>query len=268
MQNSISKASLWAGRVVSGLTALFLLLDGVMKLFKPAFVVEATVKLGYPESVIIPLGTVLVLSTILYLIPATSILGAILLTGYLGGAVATHVRVNEGWFADYLCSCLWDPGLARTLLTRPSFAIPGPAKFLKFYLKENSIMNIALWIIQILLALLFLFAGVTKLVLPIEVLTAECATKFGALPRPIHSIHRRGRNAWRGWVDLTWSISSPAGVNTAGCCRTRDYHDWRGGNNCDGTGHCDGDLAAGNWTSLRVRRVRQVENRTAQRSLT
>lgn len=98
LQNSISKSSLWAGRIVSVLAALFLLLDGVMKLFKPAFVVEATVKLGYSESVIVPLGAILVICTILYLIPATTILGAILLTGYLGGAVATHVRVNEGWF--------------------------------------------------------------------------------------------------------------------------------------------------------------------------
>lgn len=98
LQNSVSKSSLWAGRIVSVLAALFLLLDGVMKLFKPAFVIEATVRLGYSESVIVPIGAVLVLCTIFYLIPATSILGAILLTGYLGGAVATHVRVGEGWF--------------------------------------------------------------------------------------------------------------------------------------------------------------------------
>lgn len=93
-----SKSSRWAGLIVSGLTALFLLVDGGAKLFKPAPVVEATVKLGYPESVIIPLGIVLVLCTIIYLIPATSVLGAILVTGYLGGAVATHVRSNEGVF--------------------------------------------------------------------------------------------------------------------------------------------------------------------------
>ena len=98
LQASVSKSSLWAGRIVSGLSALFLLLDGVMKLFKPAFVVEATVRLGYSESVIVPIGAVLVICTILYLIPATSVLGAILLSGYLGGAVATHVRVGEGWF--------------------------------------------------------------------------------------------------------------------------------------------------------------------------
>ncbi len=83
---------------MSWLPALFLLVDGVMKLFKPAVVVEATVKLGYPESIILPLGVVLTVCTIIYLIPRTAVLGAILLTGYLGGAVATHVRVGEGLF--------------------------------------------------------------------------------------------------------------------------------------------------------------------------
>jgi DoxX-like family len=77
---------------------LFLLVDTVMKLFKPAVVVEGTVQLGYRENVIIPLGVVLLACTILYLIPRTAILGAILLTGYLGGAVATHVRIGEVWF--------------------------------------------------------------------------------------------------------------------------------------------------------------------------
>ncbi|MGI8918376.1 MAG: DoxX family protein [Pyrinomonadaceae bacterium] len=96
---SVSKGRLWAGRIIGGLPALFLLVDAIMKFVKPAPVVEATVKLGYSESVIIGLGVILLASTILYLIPKTSILGAILLTGYLGGAVATHVRVGEGWFS-------------------------------------------------------------------------------------------------------------------------------------------------------------------------
>jgi hypothetical protein len=96
--NSPSKGKLWAGRIMGGLPALFLLLDAIMKFVKPAPVVETTVKLGYPESVIIGLGAILLVSTILYLIPKTAVLGAILLTGYLGGAVATHVRVQEGWF--------------------------------------------------------------------------------------------------------------------------------------------------------------------------
>ena len=96
---SSSKKMLWTGRILSALAALFLLFDGVAKLFKPAPVVEATVQLGYPESVILGLGIVLTACTILYLIPRTSVLGAILLTGYLGGAVATHVRVGGPLFS-------------------------------------------------------------------------------------------------------------------------------------------------------------------------
>ena len=96
--SSSNKVRLWAGRVTSALPALFLLIDGIMKLVKPVIVVETTVKLGYPESVISGLGIVLLTCTILYLIPRTAVLGAILLTGYLGGAIATHVRVGEEVF--------------------------------------------------------------------------------------------------------------------------------------------------------------------------
>jgi ABC-type transport system involved in cytochrome c biogenesis permease component len=107
MQSSIqttpvSRKRLWAGRISSALPSLFLLLDGVAKLVKPAVVVEGTVKLGYPETVIVPLGIVLLTCTILYVIPRTSVLGAILLTGYLGGAVATHVRVGDPLFTHVL----------------------------------------------------------------------------------------------------------------------------------------------------------------------
>ncbi len=97
-QIAISKTRLWTGRVISGLPALFLLFDGVMKLVKPEFVVKATTELGYRESVILPLGVVLLTCTLLYLIPRTAGLGAILLTGYLGGAVASHVRAGQGAF--------------------------------------------------------------------------------------------------------------------------------------------------------------------------
>src|SRR5262245_3673474 len=89
---------LWTGRILSALPALFLFFDGAMKLVKPEFVVKATLQLGYRESVIVPLGIVLTACTLLYLIPRTAVLGAILLTGYLGGAVATHVRVSAGLF--------------------------------------------------------------------------------------------------------------------------------------------------------------------------
>ena len=83
---------------MSGLPSLFLFLDGVGKLVKPEPVVKTTVRLGYPESVILGLGITLLSCVVLYVIPRTSALGAILLTGYLGGAVASHVRVGEGLF--------------------------------------------------------------------------------------------------------------------------------------------------------------------------
>jgi len=95
---AISKAQRWAGRILSGFVALFLLWDGAMKLFKPFFVVKATRDLGYPESEIVGIGVTLLVCTLLYLFPRTSILGAILLTGYLGGAVASQVRVQAPLF--------------------------------------------------------------------------------------------------------------------------------------------------------------------------
>ena len=95
----MSKGMLWTGRIMSALPILFLLMDGGMKLVKPAVVIDATVKLGYRENVILPLGMVLLTCTLLYAIPRTAVLGAILLTGYLGGAVATHVRVGESVFS-------------------------------------------------------------------------------------------------------------------------------------------------------------------------
>jgi len=95
----VSTKTLWAGRIVSALPALFLFLDGVAKLIIPPQVLEGTIRLGYSESVILPLGIVLMACTIIYVIPRTSVIGAILLTGYLGGAVATHVRVGDSLFS-------------------------------------------------------------------------------------------------------------------------------------------------------------------------
>jgi hypothetical protein len=96
--SSPSTAARWTGYVLTVLPVLFLLVDGVMKLFKPEVVVQATTRLGYNESTIVPIGILLVICTLLYLLPVTSVLGAILLTGYLGGAVATQVRAGEGPF--------------------------------------------------------------------------------------------------------------------------------------------------------------------------
>src|SRR4029434_4213002 len=102
----LSKGRMWTARIMSGLPALFLLVDAVGKLVKPAPVVEGTLQLGYPESVILGLGIILLACTVLYIIPRTAILrailGEILLTGYLGGAVATHVRVGSPLFSHIL----------------------------------------------------------------------------------------------------------------------------------------------------------------------
>ncbi|HXE62906.1 MAG TPA: DoxX family protein [Bryobacteraceae bacterium] len=92
------KSRLWTGRVLSALAILFMALDGGMKLFKPPFVVQATIQLGYPESAIVGIGTALLISTVLYAMPRTAIFGAILLTAYLGGAVASGVRIGAPMF--------------------------------------------------------------------------------------------------------------------------------------------------------------------------
>ena len=97
----VTKSMFWTGWVLSALPALFLLFDGAMKLVKPDVVVEATVKLGFSEGVILPLGVVLLVCTVIYLVPQTAVLGAILLTGYLGGAVASHVRAGDAPFTIF-----------------------------------------------------------------------------------------------------------------------------------------------------------------------
>ena len=98
LQAGISKSRLWTGRVLSTLAILFMAMDGGMKLFKPPFVVQATVELGYPETAIAGIGLALLISTLLYAIPRTAIVGAILMTAYLGGAVASGVRIGAPMF--------------------------------------------------------------------------------------------------------------------------------------------------------------------------
>ncbi len=124
-----SPAILWTGRILTALPALFLLMDGAMKLFQPEPVLSSMAQLGYPASLSVGLGVLLLLCVALYLVPRTSLLGAILLTGYLGGAIAAHLRVGNPLFSHilfpvYVALLLWgglllrQPGL-RTLLLSP-----------------------------------------------------------------------------------------------------------------------------------------------------
>lgn len=91
---SVSPRLALVGRIVSGLVVLFLTFDGVAKVLMVPAVIEASAQLGVPESVIAGIGLVLLACTALYVVPSTAVLGAILLTGYLGGATATHVRMG------------------------------------------------------------------------------------------------------------------------------------------------------------------------------
>jgi DoxX-like family len=94
----VSRTMLWAGRTISALPVLLLVFSAVMKLMKPAPVVQGFARYGYPESQILVIGILELSCSVIYAIPRTSVLGAILLTGYLGGATATNVRVGDPSF--------------------------------------------------------------------------------------------------------------------------------------------------------------------------
>jgi uncharacterized membrane protein YphA (DoxX/SURF4 family) len=95
-----SGKSLWAGRVISWLMSLVFLMSGVMKLVGGPQVQEGFTHLGLPESLRIPLGILEISCAVIYLIPATAVLGAILLAGFIGGAICTHLRVGDPFFAQ------------------------------------------------------------------------------------------------------------------------------------------------------------------------
>jgi len=100
----ISKPARWTGRVLSGLVIVFMLFDGAMKLVPWPIVTETMDKMGYgsSEGLARSLGIITIVCTVLYAVPPTSILGAILLTGYLGGAIASHLRIGSPLFSHTL----------------------------------------------------------------------------------------------------------------------------------------------------------------------
>ena len=102
---------LWTGRILTALGALFMMMDAVMHMLKPVPVVDAFMHLGYPLNTAIPLGVTVLICVAIYLLPRTAFLGALLLTGYLGGAVASHLRVGdpvfEMCFPAIIAALLW-----------------------------------------------------------------------------------------------------------------------------------------------------------------
>lgn len=98
----VSGKRVMTGRILSTLAILFLLMDGTMKLFRPTPVLKAQAELGWPGHLTVATGIVLLICTLLYAVPRTAVFGAILLTGYLGGAVAVQLRVGNPLFAETL----------------------------------------------------------------------------------------------------------------------------------------------------------------------
>jgi hypothetical protein len=121
--NATSRASRIIGLVLTVLIALFLLFDGAMKLVQPRFVTEATARIGFPVHALMPIGVTLIVATLLYVVPGTAILGAVLLTGYLGGAVATQVHAGsstfEMLFPAIYGALIWISMLLRESRLRP-----------------------------------------------------------------------------------------------------------------------------------------------------
>ena len=117
------------GRALSAVAVAFLLFDSVGKLLEVAPVVAGTTQLGYPDSIVRTLGVILLLCVVVHLIPRASVLGAILLTGYLGGAVATHVRVGSPLlthvlFPVYVAAFIWGGLLLRDARLRRALDVP------------------------------------------------------------------------------------------------------------------------------------------------
>ncbi|HSA92132.1 MAG TPA: DoxX family protein [Terriglobales bacterium] len=105
-QAPVAKRTLWAGRILSAIPVLFLLFSATMKLVKPQSVIEGFAHLGYPENLAFGIAILELACTALYVIRRTSVLGAILLTAFLGGATATHVRVGDPFFAPVVLGVL------------------------------------------------------------------------------------------------------------------------------------------------------------------
>lgn len=129
-RRQISRGRRIAGWIISGLMAAFNLFDAVAKFAKPQPVVDAFVRTGWPLELSTTLGAILLICTLLYLVPRTSVLGAVLLTGYLGGAVATNLRLHNPLFSNtlfpvYFGILVWIGLLLRDARVKSLFPLVG-----------------------------------------------------------------------------------------------------------------------------------------------
>ena len=128
MTNETSKPMLWTGRMFSGLFVLFIVMDLTMKFMAVPQVAETMKALGWPTSLSTMLAVILLICLILYVIPRTSVLGAVLFTGYIGGAIATHVRIGNPLFSHvlfgvYLMAFAWGGLWLRDARLRAIFPV-------------------------------------------------------------------------------------------------------------------------------------------------
>ena len=110
--------TIWVGRILSALAILFLSFDTIVKVLRLPVAIEGTTQLGYPESTVFVIGVIQLVCLVLYVIPQTSVFGAILFTGYLGGAIATHLRIGSPLFTHilfpiYVAALIWGGLYAR-----------------------------------------------------------------------------------------------------------------------------------------------------------
>jgi hypothetical protein len=129
----MNKTLIWSGRVITTFPVLFLLFDGAIKLLRISPVLQSFVHLGYDPQIAVGIGILELIFVALYLVPRTSIAGAVLFTGYLGGAVATHLRIGDPLlthvlFPTYVAALLWgglllrDARLRAVIFRTPSHA--------------------------------------------------------------------------------------------------------------------------------------------------
>lgn len=110
--------TIWIGRTLSALAILFLSFDTIVKVLRLPVAIEGTTQLGYPESTVFIIGLIQLVCVVLYVVPQTSVFGAILFTGYLGGAIATHLRIGSPLFTHilfpiYVAVLIWGGLYAR-----------------------------------------------------------------------------------------------------------------------------------------------------------
>ncbi|HUI65688.1 MAG TPA: DoxX family protein [Bacteroidota bacterium] len=128
MPRTASKKALWTGRILTGIVVVFMLFDSITKILKVDAVVKASAQFGYPVSLLPTIGVILLVCLVIYVIPRTSLIGALLITGYLGGAVQANLRIGTPLFSNarfpvYFAVLVWGGLFFREQRVREFFSL-------------------------------------------------------------------------------------------------------------------------------------------------